>query len=159
MIVQTHVASQDWIKLHKKGNFLASCYKIFTRKASLDTHILSIHENVRFDCVYCDKTFATKFAQNQHIEVKHKGKVFKCNECPYEVTTKHSLKYHMRKHSSEPSKTNITNKEIFQCPECDLDYASKTTLNHHISNIHRNIRYPCNHCNHQARSRHLLKLH
>ena len=78
------------------------CHSQFTMKATLKTHIQSIHEGQRHPCNHCSYQATTSGNLKAHIQSKHEGVRYDCNRCNYQATQKSHLTRHIRiQHSSE----------------------------------------------------------
>ena len=62
-----------------------------TWKESLKTHILSMHDGMKFKCHQCDHQATQKGSLKRHILSKHDGMKFKCSQCDYKAIWKPQL--------------------------------------------------------------------
>ena len=79
------------------GLFICSnCDKQFTRKSSLERHIKSSHEGIKYPCNKCDKTYANKVDVKNHVKSVHEGVKFQCEFCDFTCNFQASLSKHMK---------------------------------------------------------------
>ena len=85
---------------HKKkvdGMFLCDqCKTQFTTTRSLNRHIQSIHEGVKFDCDQCNYQATQLAGLKTHIMGKHEGTKFHCNTCGQQFSFQSSLNKHIK---------------------------------------------------------------
>ena len=104
-------------------------------------------------CGYCDKSFTTKLSLRIHTSNLHvDNETFKCLTCEKEFNSKDKLNRHKKNHK--------TSRE-FNCHICDNGFAYKwkRELDTHIKIIHENVRYKCDFCQGQFKSKSYLRLH
>ena len=75
------------------------CHKEYASPVSLRTHVLNVHEKVRYVCFKCDKTFASDGARSNHMDRSHIVPPIKyeCTLCKKYYTTKYCCLAHIRK--------------------------------------------------------------
>ncbi|OXA47438.1 Zinc finger protein 91 [Folsomia candida] len=73
------------------------------RKAHLQTHVQSVHENQRnHPCQFCGKRLSTSSNMRNHVEARHpasKRKIYSCEKCEFITHSKQSLSNHERRHN------------------------------------------------------------
>jgi len=126
------------------------CDSTFTRKDSLITHNLSVHEGVKYACNHCEHLFSDKANLTTHIKSIHEGIKYPCNQCDYQATQQSRLKTHIQ------SKYEGVK---YSCNHCEHQFSHKDHLTKHIKSIHEGIKYPCNQCDYQAAWKSSLKTH
>ena len=96
-----HTLNTSLFQKNTEGIFVClHCQSQFTLKASLKTHIQSIHEGQRHPCHYCNHQATTSGNLKAHIQSKHEGVKHDCNYCNYQATQQSHLTRHIqRKHS------------------------------------------------------------
>ena len=73
------------------------CREKYRSKQSLQSHIMSVHENTRpHKCSMCDFAANLKSTLNKHIKAAHEEKKFKCHVCDTKFTIRSSLNYHTK---------------------------------------------------------------
>lgn len=118
----------------EKDHVCGICNKSYTQKYSLNRHIKSAHQTIRFHCSYegCDKSYTQKSSLNKHIRVKHKLEKHKCKECDAELTTPSILLDHMA------TKHNIGTIQTYKCEFCDIKpFSQKIHLDNHVKTAHQ----------------------
>ena len=50
-------------------------------QGSLNMHMQTVHEGLKFPCDECDKQFTQKGYLNVHMKSVHEGKTFICDKC------------------------------------------------------------------------------
>ena len=127
------------------------CGKNFTKQSRLQSHIDSIHKNIRnFQCQHCDKAFKAKIHLDNHM-LQHSGdRPFECRECGERFRHKLSLISHSRIHSdSRP----------FVCDTCGKAFRDNSTLKAH-TRVHSGEKpYKCNLCDKSFTQRAGLNYH
>ena len=75
-----------------------ACNKGLTRKASIKSHILTVHEKQKpFPCPVCNKGLTRKASIKSHILTVHeKQRPYKCDVCDRKLSTRSSLKRHKK---------------------------------------------------------------
>ena len=72
--------------MNKKTYQCKYCDKQYTRKSSINRHVTSTHERVKFKCDICQKLFTDKHKLKQHIKSVHFWQRFPCDLCDYKAT-------------------------------------------------------------------------
>ena len=124
MIVVKHHIADVHIKAKKFSCHLCT-YKA-TRKAHLETHMLTHTGEKPFACKYCDFRSSQKPALKSHERSRHTNeKPFQCLTCGYQFAIKYNLKMHQRTHEKK--------KEFF-CEECPYSNHDRRSFR-----LHRNV--------------------
>ena len=113
------------------GHTCPTTGKRYSTKNGVETHIISPHENIKFDCNICNKTFTTKGALRYHQETIHEGKrpSLNCPLCDKIFNEKSRLKRHI---------DNVHEKlKPFSCDLCDMSFAQNGQLKTHKRGKHR----------------------
>ena len=103
------------------------CGKNFTKQSRLQSHIDSIHKDIRkFSCPHCDKAFKAKPHLENHLLQHTGGRPWQCKECGDSFRHKLSMISHMRTHSDcRP----------YVCDTCGKSFRDNSTLKAH-SRVH-----------------------
>ena len=155
------------------------CGKNFTKQSRLQSHINSIHKNIRnFQCQHCDKAFKAKIHLDNHM-LQHSGdRPFQCGECGERFRHKLSLISHSRIHSdSRPFvcdtcgrafRDNSTLKahtrvhsgeKPYKCKLCDKSFTQRAGLNYHKA-VHAGEKpHKCNQCDYATAKKASLFYH
>ena len=88
------------------------CQKTFTRKDSLQRHLLLHTQLQQFACDRCDKTFTRKDLFDAHTRL-HNTPKFKCDKCDKTFTRKSNLENHMKRHDTQYN-CNICRKVFYR---------------------------------------------
>ena len=98
------------------------CQKTFTRKDSLQRHLLLHTKLHQFTCDKCDKTFTRKDLFDAHTR-HHNAPKFKCDKCDKTFTTKSNLENHMKRHDTQ-----------FNCNVCGKVFYRRDVFEQHTHN-------------------------
>ena len=101
----------------KKAFKCEICNSLYTTKANLERHSLSVHEGKKpFKCEICGKCFTQMITFKKHNASIHKGeKLFKCDICD----KKFYQKVHMKEHVLSVHEGN----KPFKCDLCDYKFS------------------------------------
>ena len=129
-------------EVHKRGNNLCEfCYKSYTVKSNLQTHIKNEHQSdqERQKCLLCEKVFKSTQTLGRHVKLVHGKKTFACDQCEEKFSLKGVLATHRgRKHSKSRN---------FPCSQCDKRFHDKHDVQSHIAQVHSdNKPYQCDMC-------------
>ena len=127
-----------------------NCYMNFVDRQTLQRHIRSKHEGIRYSCDQCDQKFSRPIYLKVHIRAIHEGLKFSCNQCNYQSSTQP----HLRKHIEAKHK-GIK----YSCHHCDYKASRPHNLKAHIESVHEGVRYACDHCEYEASQKGNLKTH
>ena len=126
------------------------CKTKFRHKSSLNKHIRSKHEGIRYFCDSCDYQVPFKCDLKNHMDVVHKGIRYSCNNCEYASTSERNLKKHIE----------IIHEGLrYACDSCDYKTTVKSSLKTHKKSIHEGVRYECHRCDYKATTLSSLKRH
>ena len=64
---------------------MQQCSDEFKSNENLKRHILSIHDNVKYNCNFCVETYTQVSNLKQHIHAVHEGVSYECDECDYKA--------------------------------------------------------------------------
>ena len=93
-----HKINNSKLFSNRDGMFVCNqCQSQFTFKATLKTHIQSIHEGQRYPCNHCDYQAITSGNLKAHIQSKHEGVKHDCNQCNYQASHKSHLSRHIQR--------------------------------------------------------------
>ena len=67
-----------------------------TTKSSLQQHMKSIHDGVKYSCKYCDYKATPKSNLQQHVKSLHDLVKYSCEYCDYKATQKGNLEQHVK---------------------------------------------------------------
>jgi KRAB domain-containing zinc finger protein len=158
------------------------CYKKFSYKYHLKTHINNIHilNPFKFKCEICGEFFHKKIKLLKHQRREHKEKVekIKCYYpyCYKSYLTQSKLDEHIKKiHHNlnvddinhEIEEKNKKEKYFYKCPfdDCKKIYSTHFNLSTHIKTFHLRIKnFQCDICNkkffhNSSLKRHILDFH
>ena len=97
----------------------------FSIQSSLKSHILSIHERIKFNCEKCEKSFADKKYLAIHEEahqLKENGLVLQCNECKSKFDLTKSFRSHVnRNHKGKRIEPVMVLKEPDEGKEIEVE--------------------------------------
>ena len=142
------------ILIHLKKREKISCkqctYQAY-KQNTMDTHIQSVHNNLKYPCEMCGKLYQSSLSLRCHVmKIHEKSVVFECDQCDYKATAKATLNFHISaKHD----------KAEYNCDLCDKKYAYKTRLKQHKRSVHEGNRYSCDSCDFQAAYKCDVKTH
>lgn len=132
---KAYALRQHLVVHENPGAFLCvKCNKNFTRKDSLEQHMLKFHSDdyiQKFECKICSFSTSSKLESNKHFDKEHarnvkKEKWLPCDLCSEAFLDVHDLKFHQfQKHS------NIT-----KCSVCKVDFETKREVIKHMSIAH-----------------------
>ncbi|VEN35893.1 unnamed protein product [Callosobruchus maculatus] len=111
-----------------------------TKTEYLKRHLVTHSDNrIISRCLYCNKPFTRKLTLDDHIVRSHpdfiasvSSKVYECTKCTYKTVISHDLKLHMVTHSHIADNNRIARRCIY----CDKTFKSKQGLNYHIIKRH-----------------------
>ena len=103
------------------------CNKTFSSKSNLNSHISSVHNNIReYLCKTCDKTFSRHSKLKRHIKSVHDQiKDFLCPLCEFKSSTNSCLKGHIKQVHDQI--------KDFLCSSCDYKCSTNGGLKRHIT--------------------------
>ena len=132
------------------------CGQKFAHARTLQSHILRVHENVKFPCPSCPMTFASKLRCIQHQRADHStDKRFQCKHCTFrsgnlahlrtheethedfKFQCKYCLKKLRHKHTLTAHERQHTGEKPFKCSFCENAFTSKSGLRQHMSGAHK----------------------
>ncbi|CAH1981800.1 unnamed protein product [Acanthoscelides obtectus] len=151
------------------------CKKTFTRKLTLDEHILQIHPNSEslvnskiHECSYCDFITTMKARLGDHmLKHPHSNKLGTCEHCNATFTREVALHDHILK--KHPDVSTSFSSKIYECRQCSYKTTFRYLFNEHMM-VHANgglsvkPRVLCTHCSSSfrlkaSRDDHILKKH
>ncbi|VEN35886.1 unnamed protein product [Callosobruchus maculatus] len=111
-----------------------------TKTEYLKRHLVTHSDNrIISRCLYCNKPFTRKLTLDDHIVRSHpdfiasvSSKVYECTKCTYKTVISHDLKLHMVTHSHIADNNRIARRCIY----CDKTFKSKQGLDDHIVRRH-----------------------
>lgn len=116
----------------------------------LRIHRFCVHQNVRYDCVYCIQKFTAKRFLLNHIKIHHTNNdddelVFLANKKPFpyacnSCTLRFEEASDLKEHDCKP----ILKHDCDQCPE---RFPLRSQLKLHVRNDHDNVLEKCTKCN------------
>jgi len=101
---------------------------------SLQIHVKSIHEGLKYQCQQCDYQATDPSSLRQHIKSKHEGVKYPCQQCDYQFTNPSSLRQHIKsKHEGVR----------YPCQQCDNQFTKHVGLIRHMKSKHEGLKYSC----------------
>ncbi|CAH1792018.1 unnamed protein product, partial [Owenia fusiformis] len=97
------------------------CGKIYSRKCSLEAHIVRNHSDENVPCSICNQTFQSNYHLKMHHKRVHDKKV-QCEHCGKSFGMPQDLKEHVRIHTGE---------RPYKCEICDKSFAQGGSLYKH----------------------------
>ena len=131
------------IEYHVSGNFETcnTCYRRFSKKRSLNTHIREAHNDlqIKAKCDICDKVLDNRNKLKIHNNLNHVEKSFKCTICADAFTYKKLLELHVgRKHLRSRD---------FPCKECPKKFFCENDVKTHVVQVHSDEKpFSCDIC-------------
>ena len=122
------------------------------RSYTLNQHVQTVHEGLRFTCHTCGKTFSRKTTLDNHMTLHTSERPHKCPHpsCNQDFTTKSSLTDHLNLHPDH---------KPFPCTICHKSFNRKSYLKSHM-NLHAGIRpFKCNYCKKAYTYKNMLQRH
>ncbi|KAJ9599558.1 hypothetical protein L9F63_009956 [Diploptera punctata] len=108
----------------KKSLICDFCFKLFSNRYNLNSHI-RIHTNEKpFKCELCSKSFADRSNLVSHKRTHTNEKPYTCNICGRPFSDKTNLTVHIRTHTKE---------RPFLCHFCNKSFTRKSILDTHKS--------------------------
>ena len=101
-------------------------------------------------CDKCSLSYKSKHGLRHHISYKHRGKSFKCKDCHKIYAYNKNLRLHVS--------TVHKGVKKYTCSKCDKSFGQKIHLVLH-EDVHKGIRYKCDHCDSTYSSRRALRRH
>lgn len=101
-----------------------------------------------YGCNVCKKRFSTRLSLRNHKEIHTEEKLFLCFECGKSFKTSSSLHTHRICH----------NEKTIQCPDCPMTFNRIAGFRKH-RDVHMNLKYKCNLCHAELRSKDALERH
>jgi len=95
-------------------------------KRSLQRHIKTKHEGLRFNCHLCDFVSKAKRTLRSHTSFAHDGEVFRCKQCGHSSNSSEALKGHLKTHDRKHDG------EVFSFKECSHFSSSSKALKLHL---------------------------
>ena len=130
------------------------CFKTYSGKSGLYSHIQSVHVGLKYPCDQCDYRASKLSHLTRHIQTIHEGIKsnikYACDLCNYQTNRQYCLNVHIQ---------SIHENVKFDCVQCDYQATSRSSLTDHIKSKHKGVKYNCNQCNHQASKRANLMRH
>ena len=138
-------------------NLCVHCGRSFKRPGTLNMHIKTTHQNIKFPCDQCDKTYSYRAKLVMHQKRIHEGE--KGEICPlgckgfFHELKRHILTVHEKKNAK------------FPCDVCGAVLTTGANLKAHIKTVHEGARaFDCNFCGRdfttkQHRDGHLKRAH
>ena len=101
--------------------------KQFSNQFSLDRHLKSVHEGVKYPCNQCNYKATLKDSLQKHIKAIHDGVKYPCVKCSYKASLQSDLlKHHKSVHIGVK----------YPCGKCNFVGSAPSSLNLHIKSFH-----------------------
>jgi len=107
-----------------KGFSCEVCSKIFSRRTTLQRHMLIHTGDKPWHCNYCEKAFNQKSILNRHLLTHSDAKLFSCNICQLSFTEKGAVTRHIAAIHNKQEKNWV-------CDVCDKKFIIKEYLTKH----------------------------
>ena len=93
------------------------CAKKYTKKSTLEHHIIDVHDEVRQECEICKSSVKKGYFRKHMKDMHYDRKEFSCNLCENKFTAKNSLEQHIEEvHNNLLQECEICNKMIRKSP-------------------------------------------
>ena len=140
-------------KKRKKYNFrcpITGCKKVFNTVKDWNSHHLSVHSAVKYQCSTCFKWVTTPNRFNDH-KYLHQDARYKCGHCNKSFHFKSGLQLHKNLHCRY---------KTYKCfaKNCEHSYKWPQDLLRHVK-VHLKIKLCCEYCNYISHDRQLLRQH
>ena len=104
---------------HDRNGRLFSCNQCdhqVRKQSSLNQHVRSVHEKVRYPCSLCEYQARTPESLRNHIDAKHDSVVWNCEQCDFQSKWKKSYYNHRKSHISQDKEKLVQylNKKIMK---------------------------------------------
>jgi len=164
-VLNIHYHKQNCNKENVSKSKCELCDRAYSCKKSLETHMLSVHMDIKETCPQCGKD--VRFLKS-HIKFVHEGEQlqrYPCGEpeCDQSFVTKQNLSKHVNKvHEGErdqceicfewlknlPSHMYQVHKQGKQhvCDDCGKVFYKSYDLKVHIQRVHEGLRHTCKEC-------------
>ena len=160
--------------------YCGKCEYKTTIQGNLYNHVKIHHEGLRFLCNNCEKQFKSKSTLRKHIEIRHEGVrnpgLTFCDQCDYYSALESTMKIHIQsKHeislkSSSFDSIEELDQKIYKlmerdsegklkCTVCGKISRSKAHSKEHIERHIEDICFLCNFCQHECKTRAMLRCH
>ena len=88
---------QRQIVLRNDNKYVCNqCDYKYSQLQSLEQHLKTIHEGVRFPCNLCNFEARQKGHLNHHLQSIHEGVKYSCEHCTHKASSKGHLKRHIK---------------------------------------------------------------
>lgn len=119
------------------------------KQIHMQQHIeIESEDSKPYGCSVCKKRFSTRLSLRNHKEIHSEEKLFLCFECGKSFKTSSSLHTHRICH----------NEKTIQCPDCPMTFNRIAGFRKH-RDVHMNLKYKCNLCHAELRSKDALERH
>lgn len=114
-------------RLHKRFA-CEMCFKCFSTKSDLRTHMRTHTGETPYKCDYCDRAFKQRGHRKLHIQVAHtRDMPYTCQLCGQAYPTRYRYQIHLKRHSGIKE---------HECQFCDKAYYTVGKLNEHKRRHH-----------------------
>ena len=140
--------------------------EVFSTKAQVQLHMITIHGNKDLQCLDCGKFFKTLILLKNHLKGTHVDLNIQCDMCDKKFRTKEGFKKHKISHASIKKEPSIEikddpNVEFQKCYICN-DTFDKYSLESHLlqhENSERIGKVKCDTCDEVYVSQDSLRVH
>jgi len=126
------------------------CPKKFTNESYLSNHKKLIHEGIRYHCDQCKQHFTQKQKLEAHIKLIHEGLGLTCKHCGKKFSDHANLSKHRK---------SVHEGQRYQCDQCGKEFTQEATLKRHKLSVHDGIKHKCDHCGQQFTTKSNLTKH
>jgi uncharacterized Zn-finger protein len=108
-------------------NVCAVCYKTYSNRYTLATHLKRHTDERPFVCGICNKGFLFRSLLSRHMRLHTGERPYACGQCDQRFSHLHNLSAHMRNHTGE---------KPYACTLCEVAFRHANSLTYHMQTCH-----------------------